>query len=431
MYNIHIINTCIYILYSYAEGSQKLYTSNIIDNLNVFSNTNSIAATVIPFLTTANVVELPGNLYYTNSRVISAVNPLLTTANVVESTNNLYYTNSRVRSAFSGGTGVTYDSIAGTISIGQDVATTSDVVFKNLSLNGNLYILGNLVSVFANTLTVSDPMIQLGYGNPGDSYDLGFIGHYYDGATERHAGLIRDHTDGKFKFFNNLITEPGSNDLDTDHASFRYANLVVQKLESNLLVTDTITANSFNSPGGDITISGNLIPSLNSVFSLGTSANRWKDVYLYATSVYLGNTQLSSNSVTGGLDVTTPTGAKLDLSTANLFASGLIYGDLVGRVSTLSNHTTANLAEGINLYYTNSRVVSALIAGQNIIIEANGRISAANVVSSYTIGTIVADITTENAVLVYNASQASGTAGTATRLSTNNASSFLAMQAEL
>jgi len=354
----------------------NLYTSNIIDNLNVFSNTNSIAATVIPFLTTANVVELPGNLYYTNSRVLSAVNPLLTTANVVESTNNLYYTNSRVRSAFSGGTGVTYDSIAGTISIGQDVATTSDVVFKNLSLNGNLYILGNLVSVFANTLTVSDPMIQLGYGNPGDSYDLGFIGHYYDGATERHAGLIRDHTDGKFKFFNNLVTEPGSNDLDTGHDSFRYANLVVQKLESNLLVTDTITANSFNSPGGDITIRGNLIPSVDSVFSLGTSANRWKDVYLYATSVYLGNTQLSSNSVTGGLDVTTPTGAKLDLSTANLFASGLIYGDLVGRVSTLSNHTTSNLAEGTNLYFTNTRVVSALIAGQNIIIEANGRISA-------------------------------------------------------
>ena len=354
----------------------NLYTSNIIDNLNVFSNTNSIAATVIPFLTTANVVELPGNLYYTNSRVISAVNPLLTTANVVESTNNLYYTNSRVRSALSGGTGVTYDSIAGTISIGQDVATTSDVVFKNLSLNGNLYILGNLVSVFANTLTVSDPMIQLGYGNPGDNFDLGFIGHYYDGATERHAGLIRDHTDGKFKFFNNLVTEPGSNDLDTGHASFRYANLIVQKLESNLLVTDTITANSFNSPGGDITIRGNLIPSVDSVFSLGTSANRWKDVYLYATSVYLGNTQLSSNSVTGGLDVTTPTGAKLDLSTANLFASGLIYGDLVGRVSTLSNHTTSNLAEGTNLYFTNTRVVSALIAGQNIIIEANGRISA-------------------------------------------------------
>ena len=219
-------------------------------------------------------------------------------------------------------------------------------------------------------------MIQLGYGNPGDSYDLGFIGHYYDGATERHAGLIRDHTDGKFKFFNNLVTEPGSNDLDTGHASFRYANLIVQKLESNLLVTDTITANSFNSPGGDITIRGNLIPSVDSVFSLGTSANRWKDVYLYATSVYLGNTQLSSNSVTGGLDVTTPTGAKLDLSTANLFASGLIYGDLVGRVSTLSNHTTSNLAEGTNLYFTNTRVVSALIAGQNIIIEANGRISA-------------------------------------------------------
>ena len=380
----------------------NLYSSNIIDNLNVFSNTRSVTATVTPFLTTANVlelpgnlyytnsrvisainpllttanvVELPGNLYYTNSRVISAVNPLLTTANVVESTNNLYYTNSRVRSTLSGGTGVTYDSIAGTISIGQAVATTSDVEFKNLSLTGNLYVLGNLVSVFANTLTISDPIIQLGFDNPGDSYDLGFVGHYNDGV-ERHAGVFRDHTDGKFKFFDNLTTEPTQNDLDTGHASFRYANLVVQKLESNLVVTDTITANSFNSPGGDITIRGNLIPSLNSVFSLGSPANRWKDAYLYTNSLYLGNTQLSSNATTGGLDVSTPAGGRLDLSTANLFASGLIYGDLIGRVSTLSNHTTSNLAEGTNLYFTNTRVVSALIAGQNIIIEANGRISA-------------------------------------------------------
>lgn len=38
--------------------------------------------------------------------------------------------------------------------------------------------------------------------------------------------------------------------------------------------------------------------------------------------------------------------------------------------------TTANIAESGNLYFTNSRVVSALTAGNNIVIEANGLISA-------------------------------------------------------
>jgi len=52
------------------------------------------------------------------------------------------------------------------------------------------------------------------------------------------------------------------------------------------------------------------------------------------------------------------------------------FANVANVVTTLSNFTTANLVEGINLYFTNARVVSALTAGNQIIIEANGRISA-------------------------------------------------------
>jgi len=38
--------------------------------------------------------------------------------------------------------------------------------------------------------------------------------------------------------------------------------------------------------------------------------------------------------------------------------------------------TTSNIAEGTNLYFTNTRAVSAFVAGDNITIESNGRISA-------------------------------------------------------
>ena len=66
-------------------------------------------------------------------------------------------------------------------------------------------------------------------------------------------------------------------------------------------------------------------------------------------------------------------------------AAATFFGNVsgtAGTVSSLTNFTTANLAEGTNLYYTNARVNSNVIAflpslaGQNIIIEANGRISA-------------------------------------------------------
>lgn len=59
--------------------------------------------------------------------------------------------------------------------------------------------------------------------------------------------------------------------------------------------------------------------------------------------------------------------------------------------------TTANVAEEGNLYFTNSRVVSALIQGNYIVIEANGRISSTSP------GTVTAnDLTTANVVEVNN-----------------------------
>ena len=44
----------------------------------------------------------------------------------------------------------------------------------------------------------------------------------------------------------------------------------------------------------------------------------------------------------------------------NIRVTGDIVGNVVGTVSSLSNHTTSNLAEGTNLYYTNSRVYANL-----------------------------------------------------------------------
>lgn len=53
-----------------------------------------------------------------------------------EGSNNLYFTNDRARGALSGGDGITYAS--GVISIGQDVATTANVTFNNVAVDGNI-----------------------------------------------------------------------------------------------------------------------------------------------------------------------------------------------------------------------------------------------------------------------------------------------------
>jgi hypothetical protein len=381
-------------------------------NLALFAEVANTVLTLSNF-TTANLAE-GTNLYFTNARSvgsltagqnitieangrisadvtstlanITTVIDNLTTDSIAEGAINLYYTNSRVRSTLSGGTGVIYDSSAGSISIGQNVSTESSVVFKNLTLNGNLYVLGNLFSVFANTLTVSDPIIQIGYGNPSDSYDLGFVGHYNDGV-ERHTGLFRDHNDGKFKLFDNLTPEPGLINVDTSNVSFRYASLVVSTLEGN--VTGTVgtlsnftTANLKESTSNLYYTNDRVVTA---VIPLLTTSNVIEGTNLYYTAERVNAT------------------VQPFLTTANVIeTSGNLYFTAARVNATVQPFlTTANVTETSgNLYFTNARVVSALIAGQNITIEANGRISA-NSTTASSLNLTTADVREVSSNLYY------------------------------
>jgi len=65
---------------------------------------------------------------------------------LTEGSNNLYFTAARARSSITGGTGVTYDNSTGVISIGQDVATTSNVTFNDILSNGNVSVIGQVVA---------------------------------------------------------------------------------------------------------------------------------------------------------------------------------------------------------------------------------------------------------------------------------------------
>lgn len=68
-----------------------------------------------------------------------------------------------------------------------------------------------------------------------------------------------------------------------------------------------------------------------------------------------------------------------DDNAITVLANGLIYFSGVVTVNGANGDVilnTSNIAESGNLYFTNSRVVSALTAGQSITIDANGRINS-------------------------------------------------------
>ena len=129
---------------------------------------------------------------------------------------------------FSGGTGVSTSVGANevTISIGQDVSTTADVTFNDVTVDGTLYsdditatnitVAGNLTvagtttTVNSTTISVTDPLVFVGNDNNAtDAVDLGLFGMYdTSGSQDLYAGLFRDASDGKWKLFKDLQTAP-------------------------------------------------------------------------------------------------------------------------------------------------------------------------------------------------------------------------------
>jgi hypothetical protein len=126
--------------------------------------------------------------------------------------------------------------------INGDVVITAN---NDLTVTGNLYVLGNTTSFGTQTLEVVDPMILLATGNyTTDLLDIGFAGSYNDGANA-HTGLFRDAPGTKeWYFFEGYTPEvSGNNNINIADASFRTSNVNVNYLKGNLIATTAVVGN--------------------------------------------------------------------------------------------------------------------------------------------------------------------------------------------
>ena len=202
------------------------------------------------------------------------------------------------------------------IGIGVSPTTTFQVsgnskIGGDLTVTGNLLVEGTTTTVDTDTLSVKDPLIIVGNdNNTSDLVDLGFYGLYdTSGSQDLYAGLYRSASTTKFHLFKDLQEEPTTT-VNTSGTGYAVATLVAN-LEGS--------------------VTGNLIDC---VFP--------DDIVKLTTTQTLTNKSLTSPTITG-------TGAIAGTFTGN------VTGNVTGTVSSLSNHTTSDLAEGTNLYYTTAR----------------------------------------------------------------------------
>jgi hypothetical protein len=241
-----------------------------------------------------------------------------------------------------------------TIAIGQAVSNTSNVTFATVTTTGdltvgaNLILTGNINTYTQNSLSIDDPFIYLNNNSNITNPDLGIAGNYNDG-TYKHAGLFRDATDGKWKFFANYAPEPTS-PIDTANVSYAAAPLVVSTLDT--------TATTGTAP---ITVmSTTLVANLNADLLDGESIAYFAPIN---SPTFTGTVTLPTGTVTSGmiLDGTIVNGdiatnaaiahAKLASTTAAYVlmgnTTGVITGTAISGDVTVTDAGVAAISSGV------------------------------------------------------------------------------------
>ena len=341
---------------------------------------NAVSAnSVINTNISANVATLRGEITSNISSVFGQANAAYAHANAA-------YANANSKFSSSGGT------ISGSVYITQD-----------LNVTGNLTIGGNTTSISANNLEINDSIIYLANNNSSNIIDIGLVGHFIS-TRYQHTGVVRDHNDGTWKFFSNVITEPSTTvnfdantiydkikvgGIDTPYANVNGTDILTYATSAYSTVNTTITnTNSYISSNvatlrGEITANA---ASANSVINTNISAN---------VATLRGEISSNVNTLNGSI-------------TANaVSANSVINTNISANVATLRGEITANAASANSVINTNISANVAILRGE---ISANA-VSANSVINtniSANVATLRGEITANavsaNAVINTNIS---------------------------
>lgn len=330
----------------YANGSVNA-NALVINGTEVFSagqganlTLTKITANIWNNLYTSNVIE-GINLYFTNARVLTAL------------------TNSTVQGNLNLTGGLTANTVTANsfVSTGIGVPTLSSATNINLAANG---INGGAVVIQSSALRLNT-----------------YTNTTRDALTPVVGDLVYNSNTNTVQVY---ITGLGWKDVILDSSNANVNSVTAQgNVTANILVANNIIIRNIDVTStvlaGNITgttlLSNNIVAY--DIVTGNITANVWNNLYtsnvretagnLYYTNArVLSNVSQMSINVLADVDITgVQTGYALVWNGSQFIPSASSgAANVANTVLTLDNFTTANLAEGINLYYTNARVISAV-----------------------------------------------------------------------
>ena len=311
---------------------------------------------------------------------------------------------------------------------------------SNLVLNGNLTVTGNVTAVQSTTTQITDPLLTLGLGNAGTSYDLGLVlirgsgGNRFIGWKENQSAFVFINTTedglttgniattayGNLVFGNatalgattlggitidgNTLSSAGAMTIRSDAGTITVANALVGtgavSLGSTLSVFSTATVNALVSNGAiqGTTLSGSGNATVNAL-TVNNSAT------IGGTLGVVGNTTLGNASVTGTISVgsitvaagiqNTPIGNAV-ASTGQFTTLGA-NGNVTAAALTVNNSATIGGTLGV---VGNINGTSATLSGSATIGTTLGVVGAALIGTTLGVNgaTTVSSLTVNNAI---------------------------------
>ena len=344
---------------------------------------------------TDDVSEGSTNLYYTSARAQADANTAIgnnTTDNLSEGSTNLYYTDARSNSAMdaylSGGTGVTYSS--GEFSIGQAVATSSDVTFNDMTVSGNLTVSGTQTIVNTTSLSIADNLMILNSdasGSPTEDSGL-----QVNRGSSADVFLKFNETSDEWQFTNDGSTYYPIATSTTDVAegnNLYYTNARVDAYINASVDTDDVSEGSTNLYYTNARVDAYVNASITTTDISEGDNEYFTDARARAAISVDGD--LSYNSSTGVISFTNDAGDIESVGAGN----GLTGGGTSGAV-------TLNVAGGYGISVSADAVavsnsdIQGLITGSTGITANSGAISITNTgvsASSYGNASAVATFT--------------------------------------
>lgn len=275
--------------------------------------------------------------------------------------------------------------ISGNLNVsGNIIANASAFIGGNVTVSGNLFVQGNTTQVNVETLTVEDPMIDIGGGPEGnvltnnDTLDRGVLMRYYN-ARAINAFMGWDNSAAEFVLSSNVSVSDGITTVNT-LGNVRAANVIVANVFSgNVFATANVSANNISA---DYTVSApHFIAASNitvgNIFASGTISAPQIDSTSANVTTLVGTNLSSGNArITGGYADNYPIGANTAATGAftTLTASdvSIINGNLVAASGTASASTTT----GALVVVGGAGVSGNIVAGGNLI--TNGGIINTN-----------------------------------------------------